>query len=122
MEWNYNSDDKLQLWDQLGDDVEVYVPTVWSKDKDARALFVEAKDKESVMSLVFLNRDEAEKYRNQRTSPISFVRIKLGKLYMSFGKFFGKAYSKKFECVLSTVDIQGEFRSVEVLWSNQINS
>lgn len=123
MEWNKHHDDKLQLWDQLGDEVEVFVPTVWSKEKATRALFVEPKDKEAVLAMVFLNREEAEKYREHRSrSPITFVRITLGKLYVSFGKYFGKTYSKKFECVLSTVDIQGEFRNVEVLWSNQSHS
>src|SRR5579859_5914977 len=96
VEQHNEADEKLQLWDSLGDEVEVFVPTVWNNEKAARALFVEPKDKEYVISLVFLKREEAERYREARArSPITFVKISLGRLYVSFGKYFGKSYSKK---------------------------
>jgi hypothetical protein len=117
------AEEKIQLWDSMGDDVQVFVPTLWNTEKAQRAIFVEPRDKDYVISMVFLHRAEAEKYREFRSkSPITFVIIPLGKLFNSFGRFFGKKYGKRFDCVLSTVDIQGEFRAVDVLWSNQTNS
>lgn len=119
-------DDKIQLWDSLTDETVVYVPTVYSKDSHTMALFVEAaspKNKESVVTMIFLNKDEADQYRTAKsTTPITFVKISLGKLYSSFSKFFGKNYSKQFNCMLSTVDVKGEFHRIETVWSNQTNS
>ena len=123
MEQNNIAEEKVQLWDSLGDEVQVFVPTLWNQANSSRAIFVEPRDKDHVISMVFLRREEAEKYRALRSkNPITFVIIPLGKLFNSFGRFFGEKYSKKFECVLSTVDIQGEFRAVDILWSNQTNS
>lgn len=119
-------DEKLQLWDSLGDDVEVFLPTVWNKNRDSRAMFVELvdpKDRDRIAATIFLNREDAGKYRQKiGKEEMAFVKITLGRLYNSFAKYFSKTNGKKFECVLSTVDIRGDFRQIEIIWSNQNHS
>jgi len=111
-------DAALALWDALDDDAEVFFPVVVSNSK--RAFYLEKPaNKEALVFRIFISQDEAQSYVIQhRNSSISLATSTVGHLLPSLERNLSRNIDKKIDCVLSTLDMEGNFHAIETIWSN----
>jgi hypothetical protein len=116
----------LNIWDSTDGDTIVYIP-LSSVSEKGRSLFVESfnnkKESDHLIARAFLTVEEAEAYvKLKKGQSIGLAKLKLERLYISFERFFGKKeYSKTFECVLSSLSVDGEFTELDILWTNKLD-
>ena len=121
-------DNYVLLWDIVSDDSLVFVPMI-VEDSDEKKkrymLFTLSEDMfkpDDFATHIFLNEKEASSYRKYHEEEgIVFVKMKISNLYKSLNKYFKKHSDKKFKCLLSTIDANGETRELIDVWSNVTN-
>ena len=111
----------LELWDALDDKAEIFVPVMQSEVSKKNLFFIErdGKNKGVLLLRVFIDKEEGEAYKtNKKVSKIFLAETTLGHLLISLEKNLKIDVDKRIDCVLSTLDMEGNFRSIETLWSN----
>lgn len=108
----------LALWDALDDDAEIFFPVVVSNSK--KAFYLEKPAGKDTMTIrAFISQSEAQSYVIQRqNSSVSLATSTVGHLLSSLERNLSRNIDKKVNCVLSTLDMEGNFHAIETIWSN----
>jgi len=111
----------LALWDALEEEAEIYVPVVLDSTSNGK-FFVERgtlpANKDRMLVRVFVNRDEADSYKLfKKGNRLTLATTTVGHLLASLERNL-TTIDGKIECVLSTLDMNGNFHILETLWSN----
>lgn len=113
----------LELWDNIDEDSSIFIPIILGGQGEKNYVFMEtyvSKKEEHSWVRVFINKEEAMAYKKEKarkglsigtTSIIHFTS------YLQKHCEFGKV-DKKVECILSTIDVEGKFYNIDVIWNN----
>lgn len=118
-----DSETALVIWEMLENETTPIYLAIIGNSAENTPIFLEGhkqEDKTTYYYLrVFLDRDEAHAYRTSRnTKGLVLISTTLSKLTDALNAHWKKKVDVKVDCVLSTVDIEGIFYSLELLWSN----
>lgn len=112
----------MALWDALDDDAEVIVPIILNSGGARNYFFIErapGADPKKLILRVFINRDEADSYKlKKRSGKLTLATTTIGHLMSALSRNLSYEVDKEIDCVLSTLDMEGNFYSIETLWSN----
>lgn len=120
---NNDLETAIALWDALDDEAEIFVPIVLNQGGGKNYFFMERgslpTNKDNLTVRVFINKDEADSYKLQkRNNKLTLATTTVGHLLASLDRNLVNLIDNKIECVLSTLDMEGNFRTIETLWSN----
>lgn len=113
----------IELWDNVDEGSEVFLAVKLSDGVQKNSLLIEtmfAGEEERKRIRVFFSKDEADSYRiaanNKR---ITLAKTTIGHLIDFLDKHCGYVkVDKKVECVLTTVDIDGKYHQMDMIWNN----
>lgn len=113
----------MALWDALDDEAEVFVPIILNSGGAKNYFFIEKSAspvaQNKMFLRVFINRDEADTYKLKKRSPkMTLAMTTVGHLLSALDRNLAREVDKDIDCVLSTLDMEGNFYAIETLWSN----
>jgi len=114
----------IDLWDNVKDDTIVYVSVIPGKMPIDNSIFMEGNKKSNRHTIrVFLHREEADMYRRGGSGRLSLVKTNIEHLIQNLNRIFKnrEKSGKDTHCVLSTIDVDGQFYGIELLWSKFTN-
>lgn len=120
-----NVEDALALWDAIQEDSDIFIPMVPGKEGDKNKIFLETvtpmkkEEKRKSVLRIFINRDEADAYRIMNASSrVTVAKTTMIALLRFMERHFKNTVDMDLQCVLSTIDMDGKFHSLDSLWSN----
>lgn len=121
-----NIADALTLWDAVDEDSSIWIAVIAGEKGEKSKIFAETEiikgptnqTKKSCVR-VFVSKDDAYAYKTStKTSGVTIAKTTLGSLIKFLSKNFLYSFDTEWECVLSTIDIDGRFYGLDLLWSN----
>lgn len=113
----------LELWDTVDEDSSIFIPIMIGSPYEKNSIFMETlvtKKEERSWVRVFLDKEEALAYKQQKNKKGMSIATTTVLHFVTFLKKHCnyEDVDKKVECVLSTIDIDGKFHNIDLVWNN----